>query len=117
MRSCSVAGTPNYMAPEYFNENIKQTQEFICTPSVDIYGLGLCGLEMFQHEILKRPTHIFDSETLLKCSIYGMKPVIGSLDMKLIKHPYDLAYYNVLEQCTRYDPKKRCTALDVIQML
>ncbi|KAL1242956.1 Serine/threonine-protein kinase WNK [Trichinella spiralis] len=100
-KSCpkSVIGTPEFMAPEMYEENYDE--------SVDVYAFGMCMLEMITGEYpyseCQFPAHIY------KKVIQGQKPQCFE---KIPTDSPDMR--EIIDRCTRLRPEERYTARDLL---
>jgi serine/threonine protein kinase len=93
----SVIGTPEYMAPEMFDE--------IYDEKVDIYSFGMCLLEMITKNV-----------PYLECTGIGSvykKKIEGILPDALFKLKNENVK-NIIQQCIQFDPNKRPTAKELL---
>jgi len=95
----SVIGTPEYMAPEMYEDNGYDEK-------VDIYAFGMCMLEMITKEVPYKECggvgHIYKNVS------QGIKP-------ECIKNVKNETAKQLILECLHYDPKQRPSAKDLLQ--
>jgi WNK lysine deficient protein kinase len=94
----SVIGTPEYMAPEMYEEKYDE--------KVDIYAFGMCILEMITKEI-----------PYYECTAFGQiwrKVSNGVLPLSVDKIK-NLGAKMIIMMCINKDPRKRPSAVELLQ--
>ncbi|KAJ1551182.1 Serine/threonine-protein kinase wnk3 [Nowakowskiella sp. JEL0078] len=94
----SVLGTPEFMAPEFYDENYTET--------VDVYAFGLCVLEMCTKEYPY--SECTNQAQIYKKVTQGIKP----LALQKIQDPETRAF---IELCIQFDPKLRPQAGELLR--
>jgi serine/threonine protein kinase len=88
----SVIGTPEFMAPEMYDENYSEP--------ADVYAFGMCLLEMvtneYPYEECANPTQIY------RLVVKGTHPkAFEKVEDERIKH--------IIQQCIEFEPSNRAT--------
>ncbi|KAJ3116615.1 Serine/threonine-protein kinase wnk3 [Nowakowskiella sp. JEL0407] len=94
----SVLGTPEFMAPEFYDEYYTET--------VDVYAFGLCVLEMCTKEYPY--AECTNQAQIYKKVTQGIKP----LALQKVTHPETRKF---IEMCIQHDPKLRPRAFDLLR--
>lgn len=93
----SVIGTPEYMAPEMFDEEYDE--------KIDIYAFGMCFLEMITKEV-----------PFSECKGVGQiyKKITSGAKPEALQRVKNAKAKRIIEVCLNYDPKQRPSADNLV---